>query len=367
MSMSTAVKRIERVRARAAERGLDGLLVTSLPNVRYLTGFSGSSGFLLLGADTVVFATDGRYEEQAQGELADGVGFELLVARERVLATLAERAGQGFAGATLGFEGQHLSYDQWQRIAEDAPSVKWQSVSGVVEKLRAVKDASEIAAMEKAAKIAAEALRATLPLVKAGVREADISAELDYRMVHLGAERPAFETIVASGARTALPHAATGTRNLKRGELLLCDFGARWGGYCSDLTRTFVVGESSALQRDRYRLVLEAQQAACGALREDVSGAAVDAATRRVFEREGVEARFPHGTGHGVGLDVHEDPRLGRTSEESLSANMVVTVEPGLYFPGWGGIRIEDDVLITDGQPRALVDLEKDRLLSLPL
>jgi Xaa-Pro aminopeptidase len=346
--------------------GVDGLLISSLPNVRYLTGFSGSSGFLLVGPEQAVFATDGRYEEQAREELADGVGLELFVAREKVLAALAERAEQGYAGATLGFEGQHLSHDQWRRIAEEAPSLKWKSVSGVVEKLRVVKDAHEIAAVEKAAAMAAEALRATLPLVKPGVREADIAAELDYRMVRLGAERPAFETIVASGARTALPHAATGTRSLRRGDLLLCDFGARWGGYCSDLTRTYVVGESSALQRDRYGLVLEAQRAACGALREGATGADVDAATRRVFEREGVEARFPHGTGHGVGLEVHEAPRLGRTSEESLSTNMVVTVEPGLYFPGWGGIRIEDDVVITDGQPRALVDLKKDRLLSLP-
>jgi Xaa-Pro aminopeptidase len=366
MSTSTAAHRIERVRAGVTELGLDGLLVSSLSNVRYLTGFSGSSGFLLLGPEQVVFATDGRYEQQAHEELADDVGFELLVAREGVLAALAERAGQGVAGATFGFEGQHVAYDQWQRIAEEADSLEWKSISGVVEKLRAVKDANEIAAMEKAAAIAAEALRATLPLVKPGVRETDIAAELDYRMVHLGAERPAFETIVASGARTALPHAATGTRRLERGELLLCDFGARWGGYCSDLTRTFVVGESSDLQRDRYGLVLEAQRAACGALTGGASGADVDAATRRVFEREGIEARFPHGTGHGVGLDVHESPRLGRTSEESLAESMVVTVEPGLYFPGWGGIRVEDDVVITNGQPRALVDLERDRLLSLP-
>jgi Xaa-Pro aminopeptidase len=365
MSNSAAAQRLARVRSRLAELGLDGLLVSHLPNVRYLTGFSGSSGWLLLGDRQAIFATDGRYEQQAREELADA-GVELMVVRNGVLDELAKRAEREFGGAKVGFEGHSLSYAYWRRLEEEGAEVEWKGVTGTVEALRAVKDEEEVEALATAGRIAAEALRETLPLVKPGMREADLACELDYRMFRLGADGPAFETIVASGGRTALPHAATSSKRIVEGELLLIDFGARWRGYCCDMTRTFVVGEPTSRQAEIYRLVLEAQRAACEVLRAGRSGGEVDEATREVFESRGLGERFPHSTGHGVGLEVHEGPRLGRKSEEPLESNMVVTVEPGLYFPDWGGVRIEDDLVVTGDRPRPLVDFENEELRGLP-
>jgi Xaa-Pro aminopeptidase len=349
------------------ELGLSGFLVSHLPNVLYLTGFSGSNGWLLFGESLTLFFTDGRYERQAAEELAGDVDFEVVIKREGVLDELARRADEAFGNRRVGFEGQRLVYGDWERLGEKAQSVDWESAKDIVEALRAVKSDGEIAAIGRAVEIATEALRQTLPLVEPGVRENDISAEIDYRISRLGAEGPAFETIVASGPRSALPHASASERAVKEGDLLLCDFGARWQGYCSDLTRTFVVGEPDTRQEEVYRLVLAARRQALAALQEGASGADVDSASRGVFEREDLASNFPHSTGHGLGLEVHEAPRLSRRADERLQANMVVTVEPGLYFPGWGGVRIEDDVVVTAGEPRVLTGLDRDELLGLPL
>ncbi|UCC82310.1 MAG: aminopeptidase P family protein [Gemmatimonadota bacterium] len=362
-----AARRLARVRAGLAERQLDGLLVSHIPNLRYLTGFSGSSGWLLLDGERAILITDGRYETQAQQELPDDAGFELLVLHDKVLAGLADKAAHEFAGRRLGLEANHVAVDQWQRLRDDDGAVDWRSISGLVEEVRAQKDEGEIELVRKAAETAAAALADTLPLVQPGTREVDIAAELEYRMRRHGAEGAAFETIVASGERSALPHAATSECPIQEGDLLLIDFGARWRGYCSDLTRTFVVGQADARQREVYDLVLAAHEAACSALRVGALGSEVDAQARRSFEAAGLEERFPHSTGHGLGLEVHEGPRLGRHSEERLRPGTVVTVEPGLYFPGWGGIRIEDDLLVTAEGATALVMLEKGWLRSLPL
>ncbi len=363
---SSAARRLARLRASLAECELHGLLVSHAASVRYLTGFSGSNGGLLVDPDRAIFVTDGRYELQAEQELPDDVDFELLVLRDGLIAGLAERAAEEFAGRRVGFEGQRVAYGDWERLCGEAGAVEWAAVAGVVEQLRAEKDDHELALIGKAAEIAAAALRETAPRVEPGLREVDVAAELDYRIRRLGAEGVAFETIVASGARTALPHAGTSARKLRDGDLVLIDFGARWHGYCSDMTRTFVVGEPDARQQEVYELVRAAQRAACAALRAGVSGSEVDAAAREVFAAQGVEDRFPHSSGHGLGLEVHEAPRLSRHSNEVLRPGMVVTVEPGLYFPGWGGVRIEDDLAVTKDGAGALVDLERDRLRALP-
>lgn len=367
MSVSTYADRVARVRARLAELDLSLLLITHLPNIRYLTGFSGSSGWLLLGHDRAIFVTDGRYQRLAEEQLAADVNFELLILREDILGEVARRASELWPNAPLGFEARHLSYADWRRVVETGDGREWEPVDGVVEALRAIKSDAEVAEIAQAGWIAARALEETLALVEPGMREAEIAAELDYRMSRHGAEGPAFATIVASGPRTALPHAGTSGRRVEDGDLLLCDVGARQRGYCSDLTRTFVIGGPTQRQAETYTRVLAAQTAACERLRPGVPGAEVDAAARQVFEEAGCEALFTHSTGHGLGLEVHEGPRLHRLNAEALSRNMVVTVEPGLYFPDWGGIRIEDDYLVTDGQPRALVALEKSALRSLPL
>ncbi len=362
---SPAARRLAGVRAGLAERQLDGLLVSHIPNLRYLTRFSGSSGWLLIDQERAIFFTDGRYETQAQQELPDDAGFELVVLRDQLLAGLAEKTAQEFAGRRLGLEVNHVAVEQWERLRNET-SVDWRSVLGLVEELRVQKDAGEIALIRKAAEIAAAALTDTLPLVQPGSREVDIAAELDYRMRRHGAEGSAFETIVASGERSALPHASTSERQIGEGDLLLVDFGARWCGYCSDLTRTFVVGQADTRQREIYDLVLAAHEAACSALRDGAPGSEVDGAARRCFAAAGLDERFPHSTGHGLGLEVHEGPRLGRDSEEPLRLGTVVTVEPGLYFPEWGGIRIEDDLVVTAEGATPLIPLEKGRLRALP-
>jgi len=366
MSLSATSQRLDRVRADLAELGLHGLLVSHLPNIRYLTGFTGSNGWLALGASQAIFITDGRYEQQAEEELAGDAGIDLVVLRERFQEGLAERIAREFGNATLGFEGLHLSYADWNRLVDKCDGVNWQAKMGLVEKFRAVKDDQEIAAITKAAEIAAEALQGALSLVEPGISEVEIASEIDYRMVRLGASGPAFETIVASGPRTALPHAATGRRRLCDGDLLLCDFGARWNGYCSDLSRTFVVGKATPRQTEVYGAVLEAQCAAFAELRAGTTGAEVDAATRQTFENRGLEDHFSHSTGHGLGLEVHEGPRLGRRAEDVLESGMVVTVEPGLYFPGWGGVRIEDDMVVRGEDSDSVIELERDELLVLP-
>jgi Xaa-Pro aminopeptidase len=358
--------RLARVRERLAEQDMAGVLVTHLPNVRYLTGFSGSSGALLVRPDQAIFATDGRYAQQAAEEI-DGDVFELLVASDGLLEALTERAGTGARGERVAFESRYVSHEAWERMSETAGSVRWTAISGIVEALRAVKDAGELARIEKAADLAARALVDMLPLVRPGVREAELAAELDFGMRRLGASGPAFETIVSSGPRTALPHAATSDRRLREGDLVLFDFGARWAGYAADLTRVFVLGRPQPRQVEVYEKVLAAQRSAMEVLRDGAAAVDVDRAARSIFAEVDLEDRFPHSTGHGVGLEVHEGPRLSRRSEERVEAGMVVTVEPGLYFADWGGIRIEDDVVVTEREPRPLVDLPRDRLVSLPL
>lgn len=366
-SDTSSARRLARVRAGLAEREFDGLLVSHIPNLRYLTGFSGSNGWLLLDQAKATFVTDGRYETQAELELPVDAGFELLILHDQVVAGLAELVAREFAGRRLGFETDHLAVNQWESLRGDDGTVNWLPLSGLVEEGRAQKDDDELALMRKAAEIAARALADTLPLIQPGIRELDIAAELDYRMRRHGAEGSAFETIVASGTRSALPHAGTSERQIGEGDLLIIDFGARWRGYCSDLTRTFVIGASDARQREVYDLVLTAQEAAGAALRVGALGAEIDRAARRVFEDAGLKERFPHSTGHGLGLEVHEAPRLGRSSEERLRQGTVVTVEPALYFPEWGGIRIEDDLVVAAEEATPLVPLEKGSLRSLPL
>ncbi len=359
-------RRVAAVRARAAHLGLDGLLITHLANIRYLSGFSGSNAGLLLDGDRAIFATDARYEERATRELTAGE-CELIIVRNGLLGELAKRAADAHAGGKVGFEGSHLSYSDWKELSERAGSVEWESASDVVEELRAVKDEDEQAAIEEAAAIAGRALEETLEMARPGVSERDIAAELDYRMARAGAEGPAFETIVAAGSRSALPHAQASENKLSEGDLLLVDFGARWNGYCSDITRTFVLGSPSQRQVEVYEAVLEAQEAAAAALGEGIPASRVDAAAREALARRELGGQFPHSTGHGLGLEVHEGPRLHTRSEERLRRNMVVTVEPGLYFQGWGGVRIEDDLVIGSGGPRSLVKLPKAQLPSLPL
>jgi Xaa-Pro aminopeptidase len=341
---------------------LDGMLVTSLPNVRYLTGFSGTNGILLLTAAQRWFFTDFRYADQAAAE----VGATALVLVES--ASLwrgvwdALRSARGVHA--LGFESAHLVHRDFERLLKDGSSWNWVPLVDKVERLRETKDAGELAAIRDAARVAQAALEATLPRVRLGMSELEVAGLLEHALRDHGSEEHPFPTIVASGERTALPHARAGARTIARGDLLLLDFGATVSGYCSDVTRTVVVGQADERQREVHAAVQAANEAARSRVRSGMTGKEADAIARDVLERYGLSEAFGHGLGHGIGLEVHEGPRLSRISDQVLPDGAVVTIEPGAYLRGWGGIRIEDNVrlsgagaeLLTD-MPRQLIEL----------
>ncbi|MGH9866016.1 MAG: M24 family metallopeptidase [Candidatus Acidiferrales bacterium] len=326
------------------DEGLDAFAVTHRPNIFYLTGFSGSSGILLVTARSAMLFTDPRYAIQVKQEVTAAqveiVGGPLLKA---VAEQLKHRRCR-----RIGFESAHLTVAQKVALEKTSGSRSlWIPWDGKIEALRLVKDESELFTMRQAAEIACSSWAETLPLVEPGVSEIDLAAELEFRMRRKGADGPAFDTIIASGERGAWPHARASRKLVKKNELVVFDLGAILRGYSSDLTRTVCVGRASPEMRRWYGAVLEAQQAARQALRPGATAEQIDAAARRVLKRAGLERKFIHSTGHGLGLEVHEIPRLGRGDISVLRAGTVVTLEPGVYVEGKGGIRIEDDALVT--------------------
>lgn len=347
-----------RLRERLRREGLAGLIVTHMPNVRYLTGFTGSSAVLLVFERETVLVTDTRYEVQAGREVGDLARTEVVraevwerVGRE-VIRTIAECRVQN---GGYGIEAEAVTVATARRLADlGLPDLK--PVSGYVEDLRAVKDAEEIEAIRAAATLAQEAFAAALPSLRSGVREIDVAAALESALRLRGSEWHPFPTIVASGPRSALPHARTSDRVIGKDEMVLLDFGAQVDGYCADLTRVVVAGRADDRTRAMHALVQEAQRAALGGLRAGMTSRQGDALARRVIEERGFGAAFSHSLGHGLGLEVHEAPRLSFASEAVLPENCVVTVEPGVYFPGWGGIRLEDDAVLTSEGAELLSD-----------
>jgi Xaa-Pro dipeptidase len=339
--------RRERLAERVAALGLEALAVTRLPNVRYLTGFTGSNGQVVLSADgRAVFVTDGRYGEQAAHEVPD---LDQVVSRQALERALATAIGS--VGATrVGFERRGLTYEQWERLGEAASGVELVPVGPEVERLRRVKDADELALMaaaQEAADVAFErvVLRGGL---REGCTEREVAIELEAAMREADAEDRAFDTIVAFGPNAAEPHHHPTDRPLARGDVVKLDFGAVVGGYRSDTTRTVALGEPGERVRELHALVTQAQRAGMAAARAGATTIEVDAAARRVIVDAGFGEAFPHGLGHGVGLEIHEAPSLRWDGEpEALSAGEVVTVEPGVYIPGLGGVRIEDMVEVT--------------------
>lgn len=344
--------RITRLRVELGTHGLDAALLTHAPNVRYLSGFSGSSGMLVVLPEEVCLITDFRYEEQAGSEV-DGVA-EVLLAEDGLSTRLAERLEEHSQVRKVGFEAGYVSVRDRRELGERCGSVVWEDLPQTVERLRAVKDPSEISCIESAVGIAERALAETLATVEEGVTELALANELRYRLALQGSAGEPFETIVASGERTALPHASPSERRLREGDLLLLDFGATLDGYCSDITRTVVLGAPSPWLREIHERVLEAQAAALAAIEPERAAADVDRAARASLEAAGLGDRFGHSVGHGIGLEVHEGPRLYRRSKDRLQAGNVVTVEPGVYLAGEGGIRVEEDVVVVEAGHRVL-------------
>ena len=351
MTAAAVRRRLAALREILADRKMDAFLTAHPPNVRYLTGFSGSSAWLVVTREEACLFTDGRYAAQVREEVPAAAA-RRTVARTG-LADAFERWASRRGIRRAAFEGDRLSVDLATRLRSGTPW-RWQPVRGWVERLRVQKDEEEIAAIRTAAAIAVRCLGETLALVEPGVREADVAAELEYRIRRAAPEGPAFETIVLSGERTAWPHGRTGTRALREGDWLLIDFGVRWNGYCCDVTRTVVLGEPTARQRDVHDAVRTALEAAAAACAAGARARDVDRTARRVLRERGFARGIAHATGHGVGLELHEEPRLHRSEEARLPPDAVVTLEPGLYFPEWGGVRIEDDYRVTDNGPEWL-------------
>jgi len=339
--------------------GGDAALITQRANVRYLSGFTGSSGALLIvrsGAATLL--TDFRYEEQAQTEVADGA--RVRVVRGPWMAALPDVLGEEVE--RIAFESDHLTVADHERLIEVLPDVDGVPVRDLVGTLRRVKDATELEAIERAVLIAERALERVLLAIdwRGGPTEIQVASALGAELRRGGSEVLPFEVIAAAGPRSALPHASPSDRPIETGDLLLLDFGARADGYCSDITRTFVLGPPEPWQATVHAQVLEAQTLARAAVVDGASCRDVDAAARDALARHEVDRYFGHSTGHGLGLEVHEGPSLSSRSEDTLALGNVVTVEPGVYLPGRGGVRIEDDVLVGDRGPRTLTNLPRE-------
>jgi Xaa-Pro aminopeptidase len=349
--------RADRLTERLAGAGVDALLVTNLVNVRYLTGFTGSNGLALVGPDRRLFVTDFRYVEQAAEQV--DASFERLRASTELLEAIADALGPG--GLRLGFEEAHVTVREHARTRELLPDrVELTGTHGLLEDLRAVKEPREVEAMRAAAALADEAFEALIAGGLVGKTERDLAVQLEFDLRRRGAERPSFDAIVAAGPHGALPHASPRDVEVRRGDLVVIDWGAELDGYCSDCTRTVAAGAVTDHGREIYQLVLDAQIKGLHAVAVGATGQAVDAVARNVIENAGHGEHFGHGLGHGVGLEVHEAPRLGQRSEAVLGAGNVVTVEPGVYLPGDLGVRIEDLVLVTDDGPAVLNTLPKD-------
>lgn len=362
MSSISPDKRLERQAALAAlleMEGLDALVVTSRPNIRYLTGFSGSAGIAIATRTTPLLVTDFRYDEQAHEESGGVARVEIegTSVWDRFFKELPTLRLGGVA-PLVGFEAHALTVKDAERFASTAASAwRWKPAGELVERLRVRKDAGEVAAIRAAAALAIAALRDTLAQVHPGQTELEIAGMLEGALRRHGSEGHPFPTIVASGPRSALPHAHSSTRTVAPGEWLLLDFGAVVRGYCADITRTVVVGKrADDGQRALYTLVRDAQRRAREGVRAGMVGRDADALARDPIEERGFGAAFGHSTGHGVGLEVHEAPRLSRTAVDPLPDGAVVTIEPGVYVAGRGGVRIEDDVYLAADGPQLLTD-----------
>jgi Xaa-Pro aminopeptidase len=342
---------------------LDALLVTHLPNVLYLCGFSGSAGVLALTGTRSALFTDGRYTAQARAEVE---GPPVVIARKAPALAAAEwlathtRTGRRASPFRVGIEAEHLTVSARTRLSRHlASGCRLRQTQALVEQARMVKDRDEIECLRSAVSLGASLFDRALEIIRPGVTEAEVAAEMEYSARRAGAQAMSFPTIIASGRRSALPHAPATGAAIPEG-FVVCDFGVILAGYCSDSTRTVHVGRPSAEARRVYRAVLEAQQAAIAAVRPGVGVSEVDGAARKSLQKSGLAKYFTHSTGHGVGLEIHEAPRLAAGQREILRPGMVVTIEPGVYLPGKWGVRIEDVVVVTERGCEVLTPTPKE-------
>jgi Xaa-Pro aminopeptidase len=338
------MRQIAQLRQKLVQQNLDAVLVTQPENRRYLSGFTGSAGALIISRETVHLATDFRYYEQSQRQAPE---FTLLKIEETLPTCLSKLLAE-LEARRVGFESAHVTLDQYSQWSDALEGIELVPVKDLVEELRIVKDAEELALIRRAVDLSDEAIVHIAQWLKPGVTEAAVAWEVEAFLRTHGADDIAFPVIVGSGPNGAMPHAQPGCRKIQEGEPIVIDLGARVDGYCSDLTRTLCLGEPDATLQSIHGLVLDAQAAAEQAMRQGLKGSTVDAIARNLIEAGGHGEHFGHGLGHGLGLAIHERPRASRTSQDVLQAGMLITVEPGVYLEGWGGVRIEDLVVVQE-------------------
>jgi len=355
--------RQKKLRERLAASGLDALLVSHLPNIGYLCGFTGSAGLLFVEEAGSTFFTDVRYDTQGREEVK---GAKVIIARKALLKALGEWIGarrKRAKGWTIGIEAEHLTVAERKRLADSLPvGMRLRNAPALVEQARMVKEDDELTLIRAAVQLGATLFDRALEVLRPGVKECELAAEMEYGARRAGAEEMSFPTIIASGTRSALPHGRATKQAIAPGGFVVCDFGVILRGYCSDQTRTVWVGAAPEEARHAYESVREAQEAAIAAVRPGISAGEVDAAARKVLRRAGLGRYFTHSTGHGVGLEIHEAPRVAAGQKEVLKPGMVITIEPGVYFPGKWGVRIEDMVAVREGGCEVLTPTSKDFL-----
>jgi Xaa-Pro aminopeptidase len=339
------------------EKELQTLIINSSPNVYYLSGFTGTNATLFITLENSYLLTDFRYLEQAEKEAEQ---YEILRVDNDLLETLGMLA-KGFS--SVGIEEDYISWADFRLMREALPACVLLDASNIVSEMRQVKDEAEVEILRQAITITDQAFVQILEKINPGITEEEIGLELEFALRRRGASGRSFEFIVASGERSALPHGVATAKNINRGELLTFDFGAKYKWYCSDLTRTLFVGEPKPKHREIYEIVLEAQEAALGAIKPGLSGKEVDAVAREIIGKFGYGEYFGHGLGHSVGLEIHETPRLNTKENRILEPGMIITVEPGIYIPDWGGVRIEDMALVTKNGVEVLTQAPKQFII----
>ncbi|MCM3597159.1 Xaa-Pro peptidase family protein [Metabacillus idriensis] len=351
--------KLEKMRNRLKELDVDGILITSSYNRRYMTGFTGSSGVAVITDSHAVFITDFRYTEQAAKQIE---GFEIVQHKGPILEEVAAQAAK-MSIKRLGFEQDDLSFASYTAYKDELKEIEFVPVSGAVEKLRLIKSAAEIKILKEAAEIADAAFKHILTVIRPGMKEIEVANELEFFMRKQGAVSSSFDIIAASGYRSALPHGVASEKEIEKGDFLTLDFGAYYKGYCSDITRTIAVGDPSDELKKIYSIVLEAQLRGMNGIKAGMTGKEADALTRDYISENGYGEYFGHSTGHGLGMEVHEGPSLSVKSETVLEPGMIVTVEPGIYIPKLGGVRIEDDTVVKEDGNESLTHSPKELII----
>ncbi|HCZ12161.1 MAG TPA: Xaa-Pro dipeptidase [Nitrospiraceae bacterium] len=348
-------KRIINIRRIIGSRKLDGFLITDIKNIRYLTGFTGSSGFLIITKNNNLFFTDFRYKEQAEAEVT---GWEITIEKGRRTKLIAGVAKK-LAIKKLGFE-QSITFEFYDLLRAKLPAVP-SPQKNLVENLRKIKDEEEIGSIKKAVERAEEAFLAVKPKIRPGIKERDIALRIEDQLKKRGCKRPAFDIITASGKNSSMPHARPAEKKIEKGDFVIIDWGGEADGYYSDMTRTLLMNGKGLSDKIRiYETVNNARKKALSSAKEGIKTEDIDAAARDVIKKAGYGEFFGHGTGHGVGLDVHEHPRVSWTGSERVRNGMVFTIEPGIYIPKLGGVRIEDMILVKNGKAELLTGLNRD-------